>query len=200
MSSFATLVADANCHELHRVVESSGDKYLCFTRFTTSWTVCVTDGVSLWKVDMDEEEADAQRDLASINSMDAYLTRFRNGFHTGDISIAVIGNKVTVTIGKGSATIGLDLYEAKAAEKKTEMQSVLFRLAETSTKLATELDKTKQMLDTYKSQKGATPQNFMDLGPKKAQNPAKAKPNKAGMSVLNPSSKKRKAAQGVVFD
>jgi hypothetical protein len=56
------------------------------------------------------------------------------------------------------------------------------------------------MLDTYKAQKGATLQNFMDLGPKKAQNPAKAKPNKAGMSVLNPSSKKRKAAQGLVYD
>jgi hypothetical protein len=49
---------------------------------------------------------------------------------------------MTVTIGRGSATIGLDLYEAKAAEKKTEVPSVLFRLAETSTKLATEIDKT----------------------------------------------------------
>jgi hypothetical protein len=40
----------------------------------------------------------------------------------------------------------------------------------------------------------------MDFGPKKGVNPAKAKPKKTGMSVVNPTSKKRKAATGVVFD
>lgn len=201
MSSFASLITDANCNELHRVVDSSGSKYLCFSRFDKScWIVCVTDGVSLWKLDLDEEEADAQRDLANISTMEAFLTRFRNGFHTGDIDVAVIGNKVTLTVGKGSSILTMELFEAKAADKKTEMQHVLFRLADTATKLSADLDKTKQQLDTLKAQKGPVGGNFMDLGPKKAQNPAKVKPPKAGMSVLNPGSKKRKAPHGVVFD
>ena len=77
MTSFATLITEAKCRELHRVIKSDGEKFLCFTRVTSSWIVCVTDGVSLWKVDLDEEEADALRDLAGINSMDAFLARIR---------------------------------------------------------------------------------------------------------------------------
>jgi hypothetical protein len=125
----------------------------------------------------------------------------RNGFHSGDIDVAMVGNKVTLTVGKGSTSVNVDLYEAKAAEKKSEMQNVLFRLAETSTKLDADLDKANQTIDTLKAQKGTgAAQAFMDLGPKKGLNQAKAKPSKAGMSVLNPTSKKRKAAHGVVFD
>lgn len=157
--------------------------------------------MSLWKADFDEEETDALRDLAGINTMDAFLTRFRNGFHTGDLSVAIVGNKVTLTLGKGSSTVSIDLYEAKAAEKKIEMQNVLFRLAESATKLATDLDKANQTIDTLKTQRGTgQAQAFMDLGPKKGSKAAKTKPAKVGMSVLNPTSKKRKAAHGVVFD
>lgn len=115
--------------------------------------------------------------------------------------MATVGNKVTLTLGKGSFSISVDLYEAKAAEKKVEIQTVLFRLADTATKLATELDKANQTIDMMKTQKGTgQTQAFMDLGPKQGKNPAKMKPAKAGMSVLNPTSKKRKAAHGVVFD
>jgi len=127
------------------------------------------------------------------------FTFFRNGFNNGDLSVAVVGTKVTLTIGKGATTITLDLFEAKAAEKKLEMQTVLFRLAESATSLASELEKTQQLVDTMKTQRGGNAgAAMMDLGPKKS--PTKAKPKKVGMSVINPTSKKRKAAHGVVFD
>ena len=41
---------------------------------------------------------------------------------------------------------------------------------------------------------------FLDLGSKKVGGQDKAKPRKTGMSVVNPASRKRKAATGVVFD
>lgn len=126
---------------------------------------------------------------------------FRNSFNSGDLSVVVIGNKVTLNIGKGSSVFSIDLYEAKAAEKKSEMQNVLFHLAELATTLSADLDKANQLVDTLKTQKGTGASNaFMDLGQKKGPNPAKAKPKKVGMSVINPGSKKRKAAHGVVFD
>ena len=125
----------------------------------------------------------------------------RNGFSSGDVSVAVIGNKVALTVGKGSSVLNFDLYEAKAADKRTEMQKVLFRLAESATSMESDLSKAKQTIDALKAQKGAAnTAAFMDLGPKKGANPAKNKPKKTGMSVLNPTSKKRKAAHGVVFD
>ena len=77
MSSFAVQIRDSKCNTLHRVVESSDEKYLCYTRLSNSWIVCVTDGISLWKLDLDEEEADALRDASSINTIEAFFTKFR---------------------------------------------------------------------------------------------------------------------------
>lgn len=78
MSALASKVTECKCSSLHRVVNSGDEKYLCFTRLSTDdLVVCVSDGISLWKVELDEEEADALRDLANINTIDAYLTRMR---------------------------------------------------------------------------------------------------------------------------
>ena len=128
------------------------------------------------------------------------FSHFRNGFTGGAISVDVIGTKVALTVGKGTSTLNFDLFEAKAADKKTEMQKILFRLAESATSLESDLNKAKHTIDTLKAQKGPATAAFTDLGPKKGANPAKNKPKKTGMSVLNPTSKKRKAAHGVVFD
>lgn len=200
-SSFESAIRDAKCDRIHKVFTTEGEKYMCFTGFSKTWKVCVTDGVTLWKQDLDEEEAETVAELAGIKSTEAFLNRFRNGVQSGDLQVNVLGNKVHLKVGKGSATVDFDLFEAKAAEKKVEMQEVLFWLAEQSTKLSHDLELANQTIDSLKATKGAGPTSaFMDLGPKKGQNPNKNKPKKVGMSVLNPSSKKRKAAHGVVFD
>ncbi|XP_035824988.1 uncharacterized protein LOC101853306 isoform X2 [Aplysia californica] len=125
----------------------------------------------------------------------------RNGFTSGDISVARVGTKLTLTVGKGGSTISLDLFEARAAEKKNEFQSILFRLAESCSHLETQLTAANQQVDALKAQKasGRGIDALMDLSPKKGAGQNKTKQNKAGMSVINPSSRKRKAATGVVF-
>ena len=116
--------------------------------------------------------------------------------------ICRIGTKVTLTVGKGSSAIELDLFEAKAAEKKSELQSLLFRLAENCGQLEKQLDTANQQIEVLKSQKGSASglSVLADLSPKKGQGQAKPKTTKVGMSVINPSSRKRKAATGVVFE
>ncbi|XP_052766921.1 uncharacterized protein LOC128207817 [Mya arenaria] len=201
MTTFAAQITEAKCSDLHRAVKSGDDRHLCFTRLSGTWLVCVTDGVSLWRTELDEEEVDALRDLAGINTLEAFFHKFRNGFHNGDLGVAILGNKVTLTVGKGSTVINLDMFEAKAAEKRTEMQNILFKLAESATSLSSELEKSHQLVETLKTQRGGNQSSvLMDLGPKKGPNPGKAKPKKVGMSVINPTSKKRKVAHGVVFD
>lgn len=111
-----------------------------------------------------------------------------------------VGTRATLTVGKGSAKINFDLYEAKAAEKKSELQTILFRLATTATTLECDLERANKTIDTLKAQKNQNAGGLMDLGPKKGANPTKVKPKKTGMSVVNPTSKKRKAATGVVFE
>ena len=77
MASLAAQIKEANVEDIHRVVQCNGDKYLCFTRLAATWLVNVTDGVTLWRVNLDDEEVDALRDLAGVNTVEAYLTRFR---------------------------------------------------------------------------------------------------------------------------
>lgn len=113
----------------------------------------------------------------------------------------MIGNKITLTIGKGAVALTFDLYESKAAEKKTEFQDILFKLALYSTKIEEELATANRTMDNLKAQAGNTGAGnaVMDLGSKREAH-GKNKPQKVGMSVVNPTSKKRKAATGVVFD
>ena len=131
------------------------------------------------------------------------MMHFRKGFCDRDLSVAMIGNKITLTVGKGAGALTFDLYEAKAGERKAELPAILFRLAESATKLESDLTAANKQIETLKTQKGGGgggASAFMDLGPKKGTNPAKVKPKKTGMSAINPTSKKRKAATGVVFD
>lgn len=63
----------------------------------------------------------------------------RSEFESGSISLAQLANKITVTIGIGISSLCYDLYEAKASEKKTELQIILFRLADRVSELTEQL-------------------------------------------------------------
>ena len=105
-------------------------------------------------------------------------------------------------VGAGSQALEFELYEAKALEKKTELHHVMFRLAEHATDLQKQLDKANQAIEGYKQQKtvaGVGGGAFV-IGGKVEKEQPKAQPKQAGMSAINPHSKKRKAARGVKFD
>ena len=130
------------------------------------------------------------------------FSAYRNGFTSGELSIARLGTKLTLTVGKGSSAMEFDLFEAKAAERKAELQTVLFRLAEQTCTLEAKLSAANQSLEKLRAQNtnASGMSTFLDPGSKKVGGQGKAKPRKIGMSVVNPASRKRKAATGVVFD
>ncbi|BFZ12063.1 hypothetical protein BsWGS_15102 [Bradybaena similaris] len=203
-ADFATTLTEAKVDALQKVVTNGRVKYLCFTKCndSKSWVINVTDGIDLWLLELDVNGVEAQKDLNGVDSNDAFLIRFRNGFQSGDITVGRIGTKVTLSVGKGASAIELDLFEAKAAEKKSELQSILFRLSECCSQLEVQLVAANQQVEALKAQKnqaGAL-NPFMDASPKKGAGQSKAKVRKVGMSVINPSSRKKKAATGVVFE
>lgn len=115
--------------------------------------------------------------------------------------IGHIGSNVTLSVGSGAANFNFNLAEAKSAEKKTELQSILFKLADSVSHLKKELSDGNEQMRSLRTEKSSSSgfSALMDLSPKKAGG-NKTKPIKAGMSVINPSSRKRKAATGVVFE
>ncbi|KAL5008747.1 hypothetical protein ScPMuIL_014328 [Solemya velum] len=201
--SFSDQITEAGVDALLKVVKNGKQKFLCFTHLGTSWVVCVTDGSDLWRLEIDSDELEARRDSEALDTVDEFLTTFRDNFNAGNLSIAMLGRKVTLTVGKGSTLSSFDLFEPNSAEKRIELQSIIFKLAELSSLREEKLLAAEQTIKTLKSQKDDNRRGIgalMDLGPKRGANLGKVKPKKTGMSVVNPTSKKRKAAHGVVFD
>lgn len=103
-------------------------------------------------------------------------------------------------MGQGNKTVNFDLYEAKAIEKKTELSSLLFCLAESSSELEAKLEKSEKTIGGLRQQKDGGAGGGLNFDLDKKKKGGKAAPRQAGMSAINPSSKKRKAAAGVQFD
>lgn len=68
-----------------------------------------------------------------------FFCNTRSGFQNGSISLAQLPNKVILTVGEGIPSLTYDLREAKAIEKKTELQLILFKLADKVAELTQEL-------------------------------------------------------------
>jgi hypothetical protein len=128
-----------------------------------------------------------------------FLFIYRSAFLSNQIDVSQIGIKVILSVGQGTSAFSYDLYEMKSADKKTELQTLLFMFAEKVSSLESKLKTAQQNVDNLSRQSKGGSSGFLDFDTGKKTG-AKVQHKKAGMSVINPSSKKRKAAQGVVFD
>lgn len=79
MSGFLSALKEADVDNLHKQLNHGDKRYLCFTKVTQGgkWRVLVSDGIDVWMQEYDEDSLEALRDVGGINSMDAYLNKFR---------------------------------------------------------------------------------------------------------------------------
>ena len=71
------VICNGKCDELHVVVDAASTKYIVFTRCDCdTFIICASDGYDLWRLEIDEEEFGALKELASLNS-EAYLNNLR---------------------------------------------------------------------------------------------------------------------------
>ncbi|XP_011684244.1 protein PAXX [Strongylocentrotus purpuratus] len=205
MSSAKTVATEGGVDGQHSIVKNESAKYLCFTSCDKdTWIIHVTDGTDVWRLAMDYLQLESHRDLAEVTTYEAYFLRFRNAFRVGDLTVTLQNHKVLLTVGSGSnGAISYDLYEARANEKKADLQRALFYFAENCSELEKRLAAKEEELASVKKQRSnATDQGNMlkDFEMKKHTGSQAKMVKQPGLSIVNPSSKKRKAAKGVDFD
>ncbi|XP_041475000.1 protein PAXX-like [Lytechinus variegatus] len=194
--------AEADCH--HFIVKNESTKYLCFTSCDKdSWILHVTTGIDVWRLAMDSSQLESHRDLADVTTNEAYFLRFSNAFRAGDITVTLQNHKVLLTVGSGPNALSYDLFEARADESKADLQRALFYFAEYSSNLKKKLTAKEEELALLKKQRTSTTDQgniLPDFEMKKQSGNQPKIVKQQGLSIVNPSSKKRKAAKGVEFD
>ena len=108
-------------------------------------------------------------------------------------------NKVLLNIGH-APVVTFTLYEAKVSKKQTELADILFRLAERTEELETQLEKAEKIENMRQPKASSNTLGGFESGYHKSPAKGRVPPKEVGMSAVNPGSRKRKPAQGVMFD
>ncbi|XP_072023757.1 uncharacterized protein [Amphiura filiformis] len=167
MSSGKDLAVEGRVDRLHLTVIGGAGKFLCFTVCVQdSWIIHVTDGIDVWKVDLDATSLNAHRELSEVTSYEAYFARFRHAFSIGDVVVTKQAHKLCIDVGTGSTALKYDLYECTASERKGALQRALFWLAEIAATTGKKLTECEDELATLRKQKGTASVSAMMPGGK----------------------------------
>lgn len=202
MDASEFLATEHRCERLQAIVSCSSVKYLVFTTVSNDkWNIHATDGIDVWRLELDQTGLESHRELADVAGYEAYFSKFRQAFQASNISLSNQGHRISLEIGSGSTALQYDLFEASASQRKADLKNVLFRLANTTKELQDRIQVVEEELKSAKKQRPdvAVAQPDFESTRKRPGGQVKmVKPQ--GRSIINPSSKKRKAAKGVEFD
>jgi len=177
------------CDNLLKILDSSTGRVIIVTYVEQSTlTVCATDGLNVWKSVVSETDTDK----------DGYLTKLSSSLPSCSLTVTSTACRL-----HSSDAQSLDMHLDPVTpedEKRSELQRIMFRVADRSLSVEAKLKTTQEKLESLQRKPAA--QNVFDMGleSKKKKTQPKAQPKQAGMSVINPGSKKRAAPKGVEFD
>lgn len=196
---------DFSVSNLHCDVAANGLRYIVFTFFdenTILWSLCATDGITVWKATMDKSDISSIT-LESADSFADLFGKIRTAFSAAALNIAPVGSSLSLTLDSTSPPLVFTLAEATATDAKLLLKRVIFLLADANNSLQQDVSKLTRELE--KAKRGGMSTNsvsqFDVASPDTYKKGRKVVRRKEGMSIINPSSKKLKAHEkGVKFD
>jgi len=124
-------------------------------------------------------------------------------FRSDDIKLALNGDMVTLTLGTTNECC--NLKKIGGAGRSMELAASLFSVAERCAKVEERLAEAERTLESLKRSAASSANAHvsvfaMAVDSKKKKTQTKIQPKQAGMSIVNPGSRKRAKAKGVEFD
>ena len=124
-------------------------------------------------------------------------------FRSDDIKLVLNGDMVTLTLCMTNECY--NLKKVGGSDRSKELAASLFSVAERCAKVEERLVEAERMMESLKrsaasSANAHTSVFDMAIDSKKKKTQPKIQPKQAGMSIVNPGSRKRSKAKGVEFD
>lgn len=195
MSKFKSTIETAKGLQLLWETECSGQKFLCYTKFSDAdslWIIGASNGTDVWRVGITEDEIKDSTQQRGAN----YLSDVCRTLETGDAQIIKVPNHLLLTLKRGSEQYEFNLYELPAAERRKEIEYLLFKL---SSQLLSTQKQLKEVQDHLHEVLKTTSSSEHRAFPDPKNKPTAKVKKLTGHSLVNPNSKKRKTATGVVF-
>ncbi|RDD40951.1 hypothetical protein TrispH2_007508, partial [Trichoplax sp. H2] len=198
------LIISNQVDNLYECIDSFSGRYLFFSHIDSSdekWVVSACNGKTVWRLKADYSYLDSHKELATHLTFKAYFDYLKNACKSKEISIGQMSNQLSLTFGIGTTSIAYNLREASANESKQEISYILFKLADSVTDLRKDLDSSKQKLKDLQTKdviSNEVSTVLFGTQTKKSKQPIVKR--KAGQSLVNPGSRKRRIGGGVQFD
>lgn len=204
--AFRDVLSNAEVLDLSCSVLQENKRYVASSSYAdgkSMWQISVTDGLRVWSKEFDEPALQKLREAVSLATLDALLSVVKSTFRNGDVKLSVLPQQINLIV---RDDVEFELAEATVHSSKQYLQDLVFLLAGKVDSLGTELVATKRKVTDLQQQcrdafqPAATASSAAYEPELKKKNPGPKLKRQQGRSLLNPSSRKRKAASGVVFD
>uniref|UniRef100_A0A8C6UD65 Uncharacterized protein n=1 Tax=Neogobius melanostomus TaxID=47308 RepID=A0A8C6UD65_9GOBI len=174
--------------------QTSGQRFVCFSRRKRGrFSLSLTDGTDVWTKAFTDEETETTTQKLLLKSPDDFCQKLSCAGVRLEVQQEDGGARLRLASGSNSTI--LDLAKMDAADAQQEVKRLLFTMA----------DSVSQSSDDGVSSTKPPPKNHQrptDFEPRQ-QNSAPsvtAKKRQPGSSLINPGTKKKRAATGVAFD
>ncbi|KAG9261959.1 protein PAXX [Astyanax mexicanus] len=173
-------------------------KYVCFTqRRAGGLSVGLSNGEDVWKADVSEESLSQMKKSFSLKSTEDYALKLKGACRSGSAFVSLQEDGAVLHLDSEPADLNVSLSKLTDLEGRSELKDLLFKMADSLTQLdaAGATPTSSPIKSLQKKGTGFEPRKQQSSGPTVA-----VRKRLPGDSIINPGTRRKRAATGVDFD
>lgn len=173
-------------------------KYVCFTQKKAGGlSIGLSNGEDVWRADVSEESLSQLKKRFLLKSTEDYALKLKGACGSGSAFVSLQEDGAVLHLDSEPADLNVSLSKLTDLEGRTELKDLLFKMAESLTQLdaAGSTPSSSPAKSLQKKNTGFEPRKQQSSGPTVA-----VRKRLPGDSIINPGTRRKRAATGVDFD